>query len=146
VGFDWEQAVGVPPRAGDAGGTRMRLASADGGGSGSGDGDADLRISGTPWTSASGVADELRTDTNSGLTDLREADAGAAGGAEGFDCTAALNETRATWEIRLTAVRDECGRLHGTLARTGKHFGEVDHQVGRGADNIPTGSSPDWAR
>ncbi|MFI6400964.1 hypothetical protein [Streptomyces sp. NPDC050548] len=134
----------------------MQLANLDGGGGGStatggasgteSGGDADLRISRTPWTSASGVADELRTDTNSGLTDLKEADAGLTSGTKGFDCTTALNETRATWEARLTAVRDECGRLHGTLAGTGKHFGEVDHQVASRAGGVRTGNTPDWAR
>ncbi|WP_225098674.1 hypothetical protein [Streptomyces sp. CoH27] len=147
MGFDWEKAVGVPPRADDAGHSRIQLASVnDGGGGGTGGGDADLRISKTPWTSASGVADELHTATNNGLTDLKEASSGLAGGTEGFDCTAALNEIRATWEARLTAVRDECGRLHGTLAKTGKHFGEVDQHVGGRVGGVHVGNRPDWAR
>lgn len=119
----------------------MRLAGLDGEG-----GDADLRISGTPWTSASGVADELRIDANSGMADLKEADTGVVSGTQGFDCTTALNETLATWEARLAAVRDECGRLHGTLAGTGKRFGEVDHRVASRAAGVQTGNTPDWAR
>jgi hypothetical protein len=152
VGFDWEKAVGVPARGGGAGPDRMSLASADSGGGAGGStgggtgGGGDLRISRTPWTSASGVADELRTTTGTGLTDLKEANTGTAAGAGGFDCTSALREIQATWEARLTSVRDECGRLHGTLARTAKHFGEVDHHVADGADGVRVGDTPDWAR
>ncbi|MGW5232728.1 hypothetical protein ACWEQU_10585 [Streptomyces nodosus] len=124
MGFDWEKAVGVPPRA-------------DG---------ADLRISTTPWTSASGVADELRTATNSGLADLEEAGIGTASGTQGFDCTAALSEIRTTWEARLTTVRSECERLHGSLGRTGTHFGEIDRHVKGRAAAVPIGNTPDWAR
>jgi hypothetical protein len=125
----------------------MQLASANGGGGGgAGNGNADLRTSKTPWTSASGVAEALHTDTNNGLTDLKEASAGMAVGTEGFECTAALNELRTTWDARLTAVRDECGRLHGTLAKTGKHFGEVDQHVGGRVDRVHVGNRPDWAR
>lgn len=145
MSFDWEQAVGVPSRAGEPGRSRMRLASADGG-SGAEEAGADLRISKAPWTSASGVAGELRTATGGGLADLEEAGAGVGGGTGGFDCTAALAEVRAAWEVRLTAVRDECGRLHGTLAAVGKHFGEVDQRVGSRARGVPVDNTPEWAR
>ncbi|MEW2153928.1 hypothetical protein AB0950_01320 [Streptomyces sp. NPDC007189] len=135
--------MGVPPRDGKTGSTRLQLASANGGG---GSGDADLRISKTPWTSAARVAEELHTDIGNGLSDLRETGIGAAGGAGGFDCPAALNEVRATWEARLTAVRDECGRLHETLAKTGTHFGEVDHHVAGRVGGVHVGNAPDWSR
>ncbi|WP_158771571.1 hypothetical protein [Streptomyces sp. NRRL S-340] len=125
----------------------MQLASVNGGASGgAGGGDADLRISKTPWTSASGVADELHTTTNNGLTDLEEAGTGSTSGTEGFDCTAALNEISAIWVARLTAVRDECGRLHATLAKTGKHFGEVDQHAAGRVSGVHVGNRPDWAR
>ncbi|MGQ5635364.1 MULTISPECIES: hypothetical protein [unclassified Streptomyces] len=109
-------------------------------------GNPDLRISRTPWTSAARVAGELHTDTGNGLSDLGETGIGTAGGAEGFECPAALNEVRAAWEARLTAVRDECGRLHETLATTGKHFGEVDLHVAARVRGVHVGNSPDWAR
>lgn len=96
------------------------------------------------------MADELHTDTGNGLTDLKEATTGVTGAAtEGFVCTAVLNEIRVTWEARLTAVRDECGRLHGALAKTGKHFGEFDHHIAGQARRVHvghTGHTPDWAR
>lgn len=142
MGFDWEKAVGVPPRDGTVEHARTQLAGLNSGGGR----DADLRISRTPWTGASGVAHELHTDTNNGLTNLKEASTGVTGGAEGFACTAALSEIRATWEARLTAVRNECGRLHGALAKTGKHFGELDHQVAGQVGRVHVGNTPDWAR
>ncbi|MEU0601077.1 amino acid ABC transporter permease [Streptomyces sp. NPDC006393] len=145
----WEEWEQLKATAAQRRSTQMQLNQlpADQGSSDSGGGaDADLRISKTPWTSASRVADELRTATTSGLTDLRPASVGTAAGTEGFACTAALKETRTTWEARLTAVRDECGRLHGTLAKTGRHFGEVDHQVKGRADGVRVGNTPAWAR
>ncbi|MFF9280026.1 hypothetical protein [Streptomyces griseosporeus] len=81
---------------------------------------ADLKASKGPWTKASGVAGDLRMATQSGLTDLTTAHVGVGGSTEGFTCTAALKELCASWEDRLTAVRDECDRLEGALARTGK--------------------------
>lgn len=135
--------MGVPPRTGKTAPTRPQPASVNGAG---GSRDADLRISKTPWTSAARVADGLHSDTGNGLSDLRETGIGTAAGAVGFECPAALNEVRATWEARLTAVRDECGRLRETLAATGKHFGEVDHHVAGRVGGVPVGSTPNWAR
>ncbi|MET9496374.1 hypothetical protein [Streptomyces sp. NPDC006552] len=111
-----------------------------------GSGGPDLLITDTPWTAAARVARELRTSTHSGLTELRESDAGIGGGTEGFDCTTALKEIQPTWEARLTTVRDECDRLHGTLGRTGKKFGEVEHGVKDKLGGVHTPDKPGWAR
>ncbi|MEU2062163.1 hypothetical protein [Streptomyces sp. NPDC013455] len=118
---------------------------ADPGGSGSG---PDLKASKGPWTKASGVAEDLRTATDSALTDLKTAHEGVEGGTGGFASTAALNEILPTWEKRLTSVRDECGRLHGALARTGRDFGEIDPAVAGEVDGVrvPDQGKPEWAR
>ncbi|MGW0080655.1 amino acid ABC transporter permease [Streptomyces sp. NPDC003393] len=145
----WEEWEHLKTAAAERQSARMQLNQlpADQGSSSSGGGaSADLQIRKTPWTSASGVADELRTATAGGLTDLKLAHVGAAGGTEGFACPAVFQEVRTTWEARLTAVGDECGRLHGTLAKIGRHFGEVDHQVKGRADGVRVGNTPEWAR
>ncbi|MFI6350729.1 hypothetical protein [Streptomyces sp. NPDC050560] len=109
-------------------------------------GGPDLLVTATPWTGAAAVARELRTSTQRGLTALKKSDDGVGGGTEGFDCTAALKEIQPTWEARLTAVRDECDRLHGTLGKTGKRFGEVDHGVKDKVGRVHLPNRPDWAR
>lgn len=106
----------------------------------------DLKASKGPWMKASGVAQELQTATDSGLTELKTAQEGVRGGTGGFAGTAALNEILPTWEKRLTSVRDECDRLHGALARTGRDFGEIDPAVADKVDGVKTGSTPEWAR
>ncbi|QTE00299.1 amino acid ABC transporter permease [Streptomyces cyanogenus] len=114
-----------------------------GGGGGAG---PDLKASKGPWMKASGVAEDLRTATDSALTDLKTAHEGAKAGTEGFTSTAALHEILPTWEKRLTSVRDECGRLHGALARSGRDFGEIDPAVAGKVDGVRVPDKPDWAR
>lgn len=144
---EWERL-----KAGAAGRTQIdHVADPGGGGGGSTSGSSggsapDLKASKGPWTKASGVAQELRTATNSGLTELKTAHEGVGGGTDGFVSTAALNAILPTWEKRLTSVRDECDRLHGALARTGRDFGEIDPAVAGKVDDVKTGSTPDWAR
>ncbi|MEW2620609.1 hypothetical protein [Streptomyces sp. NPDC048106] len=107
----------------------------------------DLKASKGPWTKASGVAQELRTATNAGLTELRTAHEGVTGGTDGFTSTAALNEILPTWEKRLTSVRNECDRLHGSLAMTGRDFGEIDPAVAAKVNGVHVGGDkPDWVR
>lgn len=108
--------------------------------------DPDLRITKGPWTKASGVAGELRTATASGLTDLTTAHDGIRAATEGFTSTTALEAILPTWEKRLTAVRNECGRLDTSLAKTGRDFGEVDASVAGSSRDVPAGDVPDWAR
>jgi len=81
----------------------------------------DLKASKGPWTKASGVAEELRTATVTALTDLTTAHDGAK--APGFTSPDALAEILPTWENRLKAVRDECGRLSTALAKSGDRPG-----------------------
>ncbi|WP_225824774.1 hypothetical protein [Streptomyces naphthomycinicus] len=92
------------------------------------------------------MAHELRTATNSRLTDLKTAHDGVKSGTDGFSSTAALNEILSTWENRLTSVRDECDRLNGALAKTGRDFGEIDPAVAGKVDGVHVGNTPDWAR
>jgi hypothetical protein len=89
---------------------------------------------------------DLRTVTHAALKELRAAHEGVARGTGGFTSAAALEETLATWEKRLTSVRDECDRLHGALARTGRDFGEIDPAVAARVNRVRTGTRPDWAR
>ncbi|WP_369377478.1 hypothetical protein [Streptomyces sp. cg36] len=127
----WEELfAGSPPRSEGQppAGSGLRLASAeskaDGGGA------PDIQFSKSPWTSAGGVAGELRTGTAGALTDLDSGHEGVTGATEGFGATAALEEIRTSWKDRLGAVRDECGRLDGVLKSVGKDFGETDVKVG----------------
>ncbi|OLZ62078.1 hypothetical protein AV521_43025 [Streptomyces sp. IMTB 2501] len=119
---------------------------ADPSGGGDGGSGPDLKASQGPWTKASGVAQDLRTATDSGLTDLKTAHEGVKGGTDGFTSTAALNEILPTWEKRLTSVRNECDRLHSALAKTGRVFGEVDPAVAGKMNKVHVGNKPDWAR
>ncbi|WP_330460747.1 hypothetical protein OIB37_30040 [Streptomyces sp. NBC_00820] len=114
--------------------------------SGTAAGNPDLRITDAPWLRAAGVAQELQTSMQRALTALRDSDEGVGGGTEGFTATAALREIQPTWEKRLGAVRDECDRLHGTLEKTGKRFGETDDDVRRSVDGVRTPSRPGWLR
>ncbi|MEW2274857.1 hypothetical protein [Streptomyces griseofuscus] len=124
---------------------------ADPGGGGStgtpGGSTPDLKASKGPWTKASGVAQDLRTVTNAGLTELKTAHEGVKGGTDGFTSTAALSEILPAWEKRLTSVRNECDRLHGALAMTGRDFGEIDPAVAARVNGVHVGGNkPDWAR
>lgn len=145
---EWEQLKADAARRHSE---RMRidhLADPGGGGAGapSGGSNPDLKASKGPWTKASGVAQDLRRATNSGLTELKIAHEGVMGATEGFTSTAALHEILGTWEKRLTSVRNECDRLHGALARTGRDFGEIDPAVAGKVNGVNTGGKPDWAR
>jgi hypothetical protein len=105
-------------------GTSMTLASADAPGGWRDSGAPDLKASGGPWTTASGVADALHTSSASALTDLGTAAKVEAKNSEGLDSTKAMDEVLGSWKVRLTAVRDECQRLEGSLKSAGKEFGE----------------------
>ncbi|TQK52238.1 hypothetical protein FBY35_2669 [Streptomyces sp. SLBN-118] len=105
-------------------GAAMRLASADAHGGGGDSGAPDLKASGGPWTTASGVANALHTSSASALTELETAAKVEAKSTAGLDCTTAMGEVLGSWKVRLTAVRDECQRLEGSLKSAGKEFGE----------------------
>ncbi|MEU7070626.1 hypothetical protein AB0B30_08765 [Streptomyces narbonensis] len=98
---------------------------------GPGGGDADLKADESPWHEAGNTAGELRTSTTTSLTDLDTANEGYAAGTAGFDSSGALTEILGTWKARLTAVRDECGRLEGALKSTGRDFGEREDATKR---------------
>ncbi|MGV9357302.1 hypothetical protein [Streptomyces misionensis] len=142
---EWEQL-----KAGAA--QRMlvdHLADSGGGGSSSPHAGSsyDLKASKGPWTKASSVAKDLQTVTNAGLTELKTAHEGVKGGTDGFSSTVALSEILPTWEKRLTSVRDECDRLRGALALTGRDFGEIDPAVADKVSGVHVGANrPDWAR
>ncbi|MFQ6148411.1 amino acid ABC transporter permease [Streptomyces seoulensis] len=144
---EWERMKADAAQRRSAGMRIDHLADMDGGSSGgSGGSGPDLKASKGPWTKASGAAHELRASTDSGITDLKTAHEEVKGGTDGFTSAAALNEILPTWEKRLTSVRDECDRLNGALARTGRDFGEVDPAVANRIGNAPTGGKPGWDR
>lgn len=113
---------------------RMSLASvppdSGGGKGGGGGGEPDLKADVGPWTRSGNVAGELRTSTSSSLTDLTTANEGVASATTGFASGSTLTTVLETWRTRLTAVRDECGRLEPALRSAGRDFGEreVDTQ------------------
>ncbi|MFJ2935180.1 hypothetical protein ACIO8G_20710 [Streptomyces sp. NPDC087219] len=102
----------------------MTLAGVPAPDSGGGGGNANLKADVGPWHEAGNTAGELRTSTTTSLTDLDTANEGVGGGTAGFASSGALTEILGTWKARLTAVRDECGRLEGALKSAGRDFGE----------------------
>ncbi|MGA6169149.1 hypothetical protein ACPEIF_02675 [Streptomyces sp. NPDC012600] len=115
----------------------MNLASAGNPGGGA-KGAPDLKVSGGPWTTAAGVAGSLHTSTASGLTELGRAAEGVSSGADGFSSTAALTEVLASWQGRLTSVRNECSRLRGALTSAAKEFGEQEIRAKQAFDGVKT--------
>lgn len=43
-----------------------------------------------------------------------------------MDSTKAMGEVLESWNVRLTAVRNECGRLDGSLKSASKEFGQQE--------------------
>ncbi|MFF3839525.1 hypothetical protein [Streptomyces sp. NPDC001930] len=134
----WEELFGgtggtAPPgQTGQTGQTAtMTLAGVPAPDSGGGGGDANLKAEVGPWHEAGNTAGELRTSTTTSLTDLDTANEGVSGGTAGFASSGALTEILGTWKARLTAVRDECGRLEGALKSTGRDFGEREDATKR---------------
>ncbi|MGG8407086.1 hypothetical protein ACM614_10915 [Streptomyces sp. 12297] len=121
-----------PDGAGDGLSLASASASPDGGSGGSGGaGGADLKADPAPWSAAGAVANALQGDTGTALTELGTAHEGVAAGTAGFASTAALDTIRGSWQTRLGAVRDECGRLAHALVATGKDFGEREDDTAR---------------
>ncbi|MFB7542680.1 hypothetical protein ACFC0N_22635 [Streptomyces zaomyceticus] len=119
----WEELFGgTAPPGQPATMTLAGVPAPDSGGGGGGS--ANLKADVGPWHEAGNTAGELRTSTATSLTDLDTANDGVSGGTAGFDSSGALTEILGTWKARLTAVRDECGRLEGALKSTGRDFGE----------------------
>lgn len=77
-----------------------------------------------PWTSAAGVAVELRTSVDSGVRRLKSAHGGVEARTEGLASTAVLTGVLDSWQRRLTAASAECGRLDGALRAVAKDQGE----------------------
>ncbi|MEV6249660.1 hypothetical protein AB0M38_26175 [Streptomyces sp. NPDC051742] len=132
----WDQLFGGP--AATERPAAMNLAGLPGpeqdgpfGQNGPGGGDANLKADAGPWHSAGTTSGLLRTSTATSLTDLDTANEGYAAGTAGFDSSSALTEILGTWKARLTAVRDECGRLEGALKSAGRDFGEREDDTRR---------------
>lgn len=125
------------PVSGDFRGT-MSLASAGDAGGGGSKGAPDLKVSGRPWTTAAGVAGSLHTSTAAALTELGSAAAGVSGGTNGFSSTAALTDVLASWQERLTSVRNECSRLRGALGSAAEEFGEQEIKVEQAFGEVRT--------
>lgn len=137
----WEEIFGADPgpvSAQGGGGARMTLASAAAAGDGGGPG---IQFSKQPWTSASGVAAQLRTSSNEALTDLGHDGKEGSGGTTGFDATAALAEIGAPGRTASQAC-GECDRLSEALHTVGKSFGETDDQVGANLKAATPQSAP----
>lgn len=115
----WQEIIGEQPAAMSLAG----LPAPEGGGGG------DLKADVGPWHGAGNTAGELRTSTSNSVTDLDTANEGVTGSTAGFDSSAALTEILATWKARVSAVRDECGRLEGALKAAGRDFGEREEDT-----------------
>ncbi|MFF7443382.1 hypothetical protein [Streptomyces sp. NPDC008122] len=129
----WQELFGPT----DGGAAVMSLAStAPEPGTGGG-GNGKLKHSGGPWTSASGTAGDLRTSTETSRAALGPGHDGIEAGAAGLTSVAALTSVLTSWEDRLSAVRDECEQLKGSLLSVAKEMGETEVAIERsfkGAD------------
>ncbi|MER6201201.1 hypothetical protein ABT234_28015 [Streptomyces sp. NPDC001586] len=103
----WQELFGEP--------AAMRLASAEAPGGGNDAVGEDLAHSGGSWSKASVAAGELRITTAEGLGRMAAAHEGVQAGTAGLSATAALAAVRASWEERVSAVRDECGSVQSAL-------------------------------
>ncbi|MGW5776031.1 hypothetical protein [Streptomyces sp. NPDC003863] len=69
---------------------------------------------------------ELRTDTDTGLTQLETAHTGVQANTEGLETTAALSAVLFSWQERLKTVRDEAGSLETPLRKVARDHGELE--------------------
>ncbi|MFD7286017.1 hypothetical protein [Streptomyces sp. NPDC059863] len=137
----WRQLIDLTGQEGDsAAKARMSLASA--GGSGNAASEGDLKHTDRPWTTAAGVAEDLRTSTATAKSKLSSAHAGVAAGVEGLTSAGVLTSVLTSWEDRLGTVRDECGSLAPKLRQVGKDLGERDTKVRSSLQGIDTPSVP----
>ncbi|MFJ7944360.1 hypothetical protein ACIQ6K_12040 [Streptomyces sp. NPDC096354] len=135
----WQELFDLAERpravAVDGATAHMSLASAvpehSGGSSGrAGEGGGEgLEHSGGPWTSASGAAGTLRTNTALSHNRLGPAHDGVASGLKGLSSLMALTAVRESWEGRLARVRDECHSLERALSKVAKEMGETETAV-----------------
>lgn len=119
---------------------RMLLASA---GSDSGGGGGTHKASVQPWTTASGVAAELQHDMQTALADLEHAHDGIKSGTAGFASASTLACILGGWQSRLSAVRDHCSGLEGSLKEAGANFGENEARVKASFDAVRSTSKID---
>ncbi|MGW6597947.1 hypothetical protein [Streptomyces sp. NPDC055036] len=137
----WRQLIDLTGREGEsAANARMSLASA--GGSSNAASEGDLKHTGRPWTTAAGVAEDLRTSTATAKSKLSSAHTGVAAGIEGLTSAGVLTSVLTSWEDRLGTVRDECGSLAPKLRQVGKDLGERDTKVRSSLQGIDTPSVP----
>ncbi|MFG2870125.1 hypothetical protein [Streptomyces sp. NPDC048338] len=121
----WQELFGTTDGGADQGGARMTLASTAPE-PGTAGGRQKLEHSGGPWTSASGIAGELRTSTGTSRSALGPGHEGIEASAAGFASVAAVRSVLKSWEDRLAAVRDECDQLEGALLKVAKEMGETE--------------------
>ncbi|MER8072871.1 hypothetical protein ABTZ59_31795 [Streptomyces sp. NPDC094034] len=140
----WRQLIGQAGQEGEsAANARMSPASAgEAGGSGSSASEGDLKHTDRPWTTAAGVAEDLRTSTATAKSKLSSAHAGVAAGNEGLASAGVLKSVLTSWEARLGSVRDECGSLAPKLRQVGKDLGERDVKVKSSLQAIDTPTAP----
>jgi hypothetical protein len=137
---EWEQ---LKAEAAGGSGARTSLAGvtseSSGSGSGTGGGKDRLKHSGGPWTSASGTAGTLRTNTQTSRSRLRPAHEGVASGAMGLASVASLTAVLESWDERLVALRGECDYLEGALSKVAKEMGETETAVDKSLKSVDTG-------
>ncbi|MFJ7779569.1 hypothetical protein [Streptomyces yangpuensis] len=124
----------------------MRLASAAPDPGTGGGGAGNLQHTKGPWTSASGTAGDLRTNTETSRAALGPGHEGVEAGAAGLSSVAALKSVLTSWEERLQSVRDECEQLKGTLLKVAKEMGETDAAVDASFKGVDGGSKADEKR
>ncbi|MGW1056048.1 hypothetical protein [Streptomyces sp. NPDC002521] len=103
----------------------MTLASANSGESGGGK----MVYVAYPWTNGARVLSELRTTTNTSVTQLADEKAGASSSMKGLTSVVALTAVQDSWHRRLKAVRDECENLEPAMRQAAKDHGENDARI-----------------
>jgi hypothetical protein len=83
----------------------------------------------SPWTNGAGILGELRTATNTSVTQVAEGRQGKSAGSDGLASALALDAVRETWHRRLKAVRDECDSLEGPMRQAAKDHGENEARI-----------------
>ncbi|MFE9405943.1 hypothetical protein ACFYNY_30030 [Streptomyces sp. NPDC006530] len=133
MGWDeWEQ---LKTAAAERHSTQMRLNASSPSQSGSGD-KPELRHSDKPWTHAASVAHDLAEDAASDMRELTRAHENIPRATVGLSCVAKLSSVLESWDLRIAAIREECGTLELALRQVAVDLGELDTKAQRQMDSI----------
>lgn len=82
-----------------------------------------------PWTDGARILAELRTTTNTSVTQVTEEQGRGSEGNAGLASVLAMDAVRSSWQRRLKAVRDECENLEQPMRQAAKDHGENSARI-----------------